>query len=202
MTPTVKSFLLRATLTGPIKWEPTELLWSMLVKKMLKQGFKSIGEGVFSHVFHSKDHPDRVWKVTRGHRNANAIRWLQWCSQHPSKYVPKIYSIHGFQDFSMKYAVIEMEKVEEPHPKGSQMVSWAKSKGLTDCFDIEATGKEFKFTADNVKQVKGDPALAAVIAEIVRLGSSDYYGFDMTRQNMFFRNNEMVFADPVSGGNF
>ena len=180
-------------------WEPSNISYHDYWQKMDDEGYKLLGTGYFSNVFQHKIFPNRVIKLSEVRQNANAIRWIQWCYKNPNKYVPKIYNIEKFiWQNAQKFVVIEMEKFNKQHPNNKQMVKWVEDKGLTNCIVDIGKYKAIKFNTNNIKQTS-DPELSAVIFEILKLENSKI-DQDITSDNVFIKNNDFIFADPITGG--
>lgn len=175
----------------------TDLSFSQRIAWMQRNGFKSLGTGTFSEVFRDLLHSNRVVKVGRLQHNNTSLDWLLWCIAHPSKYVPEIYDlvIYSAPD-GVDYMVCTMRDLGSVHPNRPTLANWCTSVGLPPTVMVKNRA-EFELQPDDLAGVT-DPLLHRVLTAILKL-SRTRDNQDLTSDNMFVFNDEMVFADPVMG---
>lgn len=183
-----------------ISWKDTRFNWQMYTSAFAKKGFKLIGEGTFSAVFENPGNAETVIKIFRVHRNANSLTWLQWCYDNPSKYVPKVFNADGFKDLDGQlFVCAEIEKLESVHPNRRFLVDWCAKYGMKNC--VIKGRAELELTAEHASDCVAFPEVHKIVTEILRLSKNDFMCQDLTAENLFVVADELVFADPVTGGN-
>ena len=171
----------------------------MYIKSFAKKGFKLIGEGTFSAVFENQGNAETVIKIFRVHRNANSLTWLQWCYDNPSKYVPKVFNAEGFKDLDGQlFVCAEIEKLESVHPNRRFLVDWCAKYGMKNC--VLKGRAELELTTEHASECVAFPEVHKIVTEILRLSKNDFMCQDLTAENLFVVADELVFADPVTGG--
>jgi hypothetical protein len=191
----------RLTIAGESPgWQLTGLTWQMLIHRIDTSGAKVRGEGTFSFVYDNPRSTTQVIKVSKVHRNGNALLWLEWCSKNPSSYVPKVYSIERFQGpENQKYFVATMEKLTGGHPTKKEMESFCLAHNIKDNFPYQRIS-EMVLTPTNVTDTKAYPDLSRVIKAIVYISNNDRHWQDINATNIFIRGSDLVFVDPLTGG--
>lgn len=151
--------------------------------KLSKRGFKRLGSGCFSTVYH---HPssDKVIKVTRN--QDNWIEYIKWASEngYAGKFAPKVFSFKNFND---NFSVAVMEKLDKcmtQVDRSSKHYVTYSLLGLTE-------GNE---TASSVVDL-----LEPGIAKFLNHFHKKWDGWDMHRENVMVKGDRIVIVDPLAG---
>jgi desulfoferrodoxin (superoxide reductase-like protein) len=175
-------------------WTPTDTDYDGACNLLDEQGYKHLGDGTFSTVF---DNNTTVIKVSTVIHNMNALHWLEWCQSHPSKHVPKIGQIARYKAGSQRYFVAMIERFNHLATR-KFVVDWCDRHGLQHC--LNRRQDELKFMSSDVAKVK-DKSLSQVIQAILDLSTRGYACQDMVIENLYQRGTDLVFVDPLTGGN-
>lgn len=185
-------------------WNPSYLTFDGVCNKLLKEGYKQLGEGTFSTVF--SNNSQSVLKVSRVDHNMNALRWLEWCKKHPSKYVPKVGHVSRRQSGNERFFICAVERL-------GKVANWNDVVAISTAMGIQ------RYLRPKIRELvffspfqHEDHDLQQVVDCILQLSNTRVASQgmppesqDMHPENLYIRGSgssaNLIFVDPLTGGN-
>lgn len=157
------------------------------VDKLYNAGYKSLGSGAYGHAFQRKSRPNEILKIFSAYDDAY-IDYLEFIRNHQNnKHFPKI--IGKPMKITPDYHAVKLEKLEPVIRPDFEPSFYHSIEQYLNGYDITD-----RFTE---AYIDANPTFKDALDLLIHFQNMHNYEWDIHAGNIMWKNNTLVFIDPV-----